>query len=222
MSLTTIIVALAPTLIVILTLLLFATRRASLPRAERQWLKISQVSRFAGSRPVSGQFNGFECSRKLQSSMIPSSSLYFRTAGDITDGPYRSAAAGNSLTIRPLTIRDAPRLVEMASQVAAGSITRHQRSTDRPLYLGAEYNGFLVGTVMAYYVDAPDPSGPQAVAEMLLVAKAWQGRGVGNLLLTHLVQEVRTRLGGQPRIRISPRARRQLGLAELAGPEGQV
>jgi GNAT superfamily N-acetyltransferase len=137
-----------------------------------------------------------------------------RSGSDGDCGPYRQMSACNSFSIRTLNANDAPRLVEMASQISGVGSKDPQQSLGKPLHLGAEWNGLLVATVLAYYADEADSSEPRAVADMLLVAKAWHGQGVANLLLTQLVAEVRSRFGGQPRIEVSDRVRRQLTYAE--------
>ena len=106
----------------------------------------------------------------------------------------------NGVTVRVLTLADAPRLVRMDQAITGrnrtawyeGKLKRALKESDLQVSLGAEVDGFLVGAVLGslHYGEFGQPE-PIAVLDTILVDPGFARRGVGSALLENLTRNLR-------------------------------
>ncbi len=104
------------------------------------------------------------------------------------------------VTVRLLTLADAPRLVRMDQAITGrnrtawyeGKLKRALKESDLQISLGAEVEGFLVGAVLGslHYGEFGQPE-PIAVLDTILVDPGYARRGVGSALLENLTRNLR-------------------------------
>ncbi len=106
----------------------------------------------------------------------------------------------NGVTVRLLTLADAPRLVRMDQAITGrnrtawyeGKLKRALKESDLQVSLGAEVDGFLVGAVLGslHYGEFGQPE-PIAVLDTILVDPGFARRGIGSSLLDNLTRNLR-------------------------------
>jgi len=106
----------------------------------------------------------------------------------------------NGVTVRLLTLADAPRLVRMDQAITGrnrtawyeGKLKRALKESDLQVSLGAEVDGFLVGAVLGslHYGEFGQPE-PIAVLDTILVDPGFSRRGIGSALLESLTRNLR-------------------------------
>jgi len=106
----------------------------------------------------------------------------------------------NGVTVRLLTLADAPRLVRMDQAITGrnrtawyeGKLKRALKESDLQVSLGAVVDGFLVGAVLGslHYGEFGQPE-PIAVLDTILVDPGFARRGVGSALLENLTRNLR-------------------------------
>jgi ribosomal protein S18 acetylase RimI-like enzyme len=106
----------------------------------------------------------------------------------------------NGVTVRVLTLADAPRLVRMDQAITGrnrtawyeGKLKRALKESDLQVSLGAVVDGFLVGAVLGslHYGEFGQPE-PIAVLDTILVDPGFARRGVGSALLENLTRNLR-------------------------------
>ncbi len=106
----------------------------------------------------------------------------------------------DDVTVRTLTLADAPRLVRMDQAITGrnraawyeGKLKRALAESDLKISLGAEVEGFLAGAVLGalHYGEFGLPE-PIAVLDTILVDPRYARRGVGTALLENLTRNLR-------------------------------
>ncbi len=106
----------------------------------------------------------------------------------------------NGVTVRLLTLADAPRLVRMDQAITGrnraawyeGKLKRALKESDVQISLGAEVDGFLVGALLGslHYGEFGQPE-PIAVLDTILVDPGFARRGIGSSLLENLTRNLR-------------------------------
>jgi GNAT superfamily N-acetyltransferase len=105
----------------------------------------------------------------------------------------------DGVTVRLLTLADAPRLVRMDQSITGrnrtawyeGKLKRALQESDLQISLGAELEGFLVGAVLGslHYGEFGQPE-PIAILDTILVDPGYGRQGVGTALLDQLVKNL--------------------------------
>jgi GNAT superfamily N-acetyltransferase len=106
----------------------------------------------------------------------------------------------DGVTVRLLTLADAPRLVRMDQAITGRNRTawyeaklkRALKESDLQISLGAQLEGFLVGAVLGslQYGEFGQPE-PIAILDTILVDPGYARRGVGSALLESLTRNLR-------------------------------
>lgn len=106
----------------------------------------------------------------------------------------------DGVTVRLLTLADAPRLVRMDQAITGrnrsawyeGKLKRALEESDLQISLGAEVDGFLVGALLGslHYGEFGQPE-PIAVLDTILVDPGFARRGIGSCLLENLTRNLR-------------------------------
>jgi len=106
----------------------------------------------------------------------------------------------DGVTVRLLTLADAPRLVRMDQTITGrnrtawyeGKLKRALQESDLQISLGAEVEGFVVGAVLGslHYGEFGQPE-PIAVLDTILVDPGYSRRGIGSALLENLTRNLR-------------------------------
>lgn len=106
----------------------------------------------------------------------------------------------DGVTVRLLTLADAPRLVRMDQAITGrnrtawyeGKLKRALDESDLQISLGAEADGFLVGALLGslHYGEFGQPE-PIAVLDTILVDPGFARRGIGSSLLENLTRNLR-------------------------------
>ena len=106
----------------------------------------------------------------------------------------------DGVTVRLLTLADAPRLVRMDQAITGrnrtawyeGKLKRALEESDLQISLGAEVDGFLVGALLGslHYGEFGQPE-PIAVLDTILVDPGFARRGIGSSLLENLTRNLR-------------------------------
>ena len=106
----------------------------------------------------------------------------------------------DGVTVRLLTLADAPRLVRMDQAITSrnrtawyeGKLKRALQESDLQISLGAEVEGFVVGAVLGslHYGEFGQPE-PIAVLDTILVDPGYSRRGIGSALLENLTRNLR-------------------------------
>ncbi len=106
----------------------------------------------------------------------------------------------DGVTVRLLTLADAPRLVRMDQAITGrnrtawyeGKLKRALEESDLQISLGAEVDGFLVGAVLGslHYGEFGQPE-PIAVLDTILVDPGFARRGIGSALVENLTRNLR-------------------------------
>ena len=106
----------------------------------------------------------------------------------------------DGVTVRLLTLADAPRLVRMDQAITGrnrtawyeGKLKRALQESDLQISLGAEVEGFVVGAVLGslHYGEFGQPE-PIAVLDTILVDPGYSRRGIGSALLENLTRNLR-------------------------------
>ena len=106
----------------------------------------------------------------------------------------------DGVTVRLLTLADAPRLVRMDQTITGrnrtawyeGKLKRAIEESDLQISLGAQVDGFLVGAVLGslHYGEFGQPE-PIAILDTILVDPGFARRGIGSALLENLTRNLR-------------------------------
>ena len=106
----------------------------------------------------------------------------------------------DGVTVRLLTLADAPRLVRMDQAITGrnrtawyeGKLKRALEESDLQISLGAQVDGFLVGAVLGslHYGEFGQPE-PIAILDTILVDPGFARRGIGSALLENLTRNLR-------------------------------
>jgi len=106
----------------------------------------------------------------------------------------------DGVTVRLLTLADAPRLVRMDQAITGrnrtawyeGKLKRALEESDLQISLGADVDGCLVGAVLGslHYGEFGQPE-PIAVLDTILVDPGFARRGIGSALVENLTRNLR-------------------------------
>ena len=117
--------------------------------------------------------------------------------------PLIIKSADQTITIRPATTMDCPRMMELVNELAIFERAPHEVTvsmehfiesgfSEKPVWWAfvAEVNGRIVGFAL-YYIRYSTWKGQRMYLEDLLVTEAWRRKGIGHKLMDALIIEAK-------------------------------